>query len=509
VESLLKSPPPPASLKEYRIPIHPQVQGILTNQLVSFNSSDEAAAAQHLNRILEALKIPPSTSICRVNLLENTREQAIKNTCQHFENSWDLKDSVNVHVRPNVDWPDVIEIKVTSKGKVEPINLFDHSLPLLKGNEKNIFHDWPRRDGWPMTHRVIVCDRFCAEAVLRGSHVFVRGILCADAKIQADEIVAVYGHLYEKTKPTRGTMMCDYLEQVTSPCLFLGMGRTHCARANFFSDSSGIGVSMTSERAAPLLTPLHGLTGVYVQNFPSILVGHALNPQPGDVVLDMCCAPGGKTTHLANLMQNKGLVVACEKSRKKVAAMHELVTSMKGVTCIIPLALDSTKCVDEMCPFESIHELLDGISLTSSDNLSDVKGFPPASFDRILLDPPCSALGLRPKLSISIKAKELGKHAEYQRLFIAQAVKLLKPGGVMTYSTCTINALENEANVAFILQQFEHCMELIPLNIPGQEGLPGHGLTDRQRSCVRRFDPSDQGLDCMGFFIAKLQKRNT
>lgn len=144
----------------------------------------------------------------------------------------------------------------------------------------------------------------------------------------------------------------------------------------------------------------------------------------------------------------------------------------------------------------------------NGDGLLDVIGFPPESFDRILLDPPCSALGLRPKLGIRIKTNDLVKTAEYQRLFLHQAVKLLKPGGILTYSTCTINALENEHNVAFVLHEYANLMKLVPLptNGPGQAGLPGHGLKDEQRMCVRRFDPSGKQDNCMGFFVAKFQK---
>ena len=142
------------------------------------------------------------------------------------------------------------------------------------------------------------------------------------------------------------------------------------------------------------------------------------------------------------------------------------------------------------------------------DGLLDIAGFPPASFDRILLDPPCSALGLRPKLAIRLKAKELVKTAEYQRIFLQQAVKLLKPGGIMTYSTCTINTLENEGNVAYVLQEYGDCMSLLPLPADGlgHAGLEGHGLVEKQRLCVKRFDPSDEQDNCMGFFVAKFQK---
>ena len=141
----------------------------------------------------------------------------------------------------------------------------------------------------------------------------------------------------------------------------------------------------------------------------------------------------------------------------------------------------------------------------------EVAGFPPESFDRILLDPPCSALGLRPKLGIRVKANDLVKTADYQRVFLQQAIQLLKPGGILTYSTCTINAMENECNVAYVLDRYGDSISLmqLPGEGPGHAGLAGHGLTEEQRLCVRRFDPSDRKDNCMGFFVAKFQKKMT
>ena len=162
-----------------------------------------------------------------------------------------------------------------------------------------------------------------------------------------------------------------------------------------------------------------------------------------------------------------------------------------------------------------------------ANGLKDIKGFPPKSFDRILLDPPCSALGLRPKLFIPQQSgKELTKSGEYQKKFIEQAARLLKPGGYMTYSTCTINALENECIVSYALQEIAcEGLELIPIPIQlGQKGLRGHGLNQEQCNMVRRFDPSlfgsstgddDDHLrkpypeDTMGFFLALFRKKKT
>jgi 16S rRNA C967 or C1407 C5-methylase (RsmB/RsmF family) len=146
--------------------------------------------------------------------------------------------------------------------------------------------------------------------------------------------------------------------------------------------------------------------------------------------------------------------------------------------------------------------------LRKKDGLLDVTRFYPESFDRILLDPPCSALGLRPKLFVTqTTLDDLKYFASNQRCFARQAVALLKPGGIMTYSTCTIHGFENEAMVRHVLDEYP-IMELLPIDINlGLPGLGGFGLDERECSFVRRFDPADKKADTMGFFIAKFQKK--
>lgn len=142
------------------------------------------------------------------------------------------------------------------------------------------------------------------------------------------------------------------------------------------------------------------------------------------------------------------------------------------------------------------------------DGLREIKKFNELSFDKIVLDPPCSALGLRPKLFVAQKnLNELEKHVEYQKKFVAQAIKLLKVGGCMSYSTCTINGSENEGIVSHILQTYPS-MELVPIELPpSQSALEGYGLSAKERNYVRRFDPSDSA-DTMGFFLALFRKRS-
>jgi 16S rRNA C967 or C1407 C5-methylase (RsmB/RsmF family) len=302
------------------------------------------------------------------------------------------------------------------------------------------------------------------------------------------------------------------LENYFGKCVFLGVGRSRCKRSDYFAQSSGVGITML-RIAGPHLPPFNGVFvgKMMLQNLPSAVVVHALEPQRGDVILDMCSAPGGKTSHVASFIGNDGLIIACDKGRKKMIQARELFQSM-GATCIVPIATDSTKLLleDHNQNGLSPQEIVELAAAETQSKLLSIRGFNPESFDRILLDPPCSALGLRPKLQVDIQSiAELLKHSEYQRRFVCCAVALLKRGGTMTYSTCTINASENEEILKFILTEFPS-MKLVPIakDLPGLPALHGFGLSDEERCMVRRFDPCNKDIDSMGFFLAKLQKRS-
>jgi hypothetical protein len=179
--------------------------------------------------------------------------------------------------------------------------------------------------------------------------------LVADPHITPNEAVAVYADLdNRKTKLSRGLV----LEAYTGECLFLGVGTSHCARAAYFSQDRGVAIRMSAhERAGPLLPPLDDLlcgdAGVYAQNLPSIVVGHVLQPQPGDVIFDMCAAPGGKTTHIARRADWKATIVMADKSRTKVVKAVELVQRLGCASCVVPLHLDGTRCVERSAEFPS------------------------------------------------------------------------------------------------------------------------------------------------------------
>ena len=172
---------------------------------------------------------------------------------------------------------------------------------------------------------------------------FGAGLVVADMGIGKDEEVAVYADLMRSDKKVRrGSLMANY----TGECVFLGLGIAACNRSTMFRENFGLGIKMCrqqTKRAGLLLPPINGVlpSKMFVQNLPSILVGHALGPKPGDVILDMCAAPGGKTHHLASLTNNNATIIACDKSRRKMVTAGQKFKAL-GATCIVPLHLNST-----------------------------------------------------------------------------------------------------------------------------------------------------------------------
>lgn len=202
-----------------------------------------------------------------------------------------------------------------------------------------------------------------------------------------------------------------------------------------------------------------------LQNLPSVICAHVLNPLPGEKVLDMCAAPGNKTSHLAELMQDEGLIIAIDKTPNKLKMLQEKISTyqFKSVKCF---AYDSTRL----------------LSMEQTDDDDSVKPpFPSHFFDKILLDAPCSALGNRPVLRSDISPKMLKSYPVVQRKLFKTAVELLRQNGVLVYSTCTVASEENEEMVQWALAKFDK-IELVAAHpLLGGPGWPNVGLTDEER----------------------------
>lgn len=174
---------------------------------------------------------------------------------------------------------------------------------------------------------------------------------------------------------------------------------------------------------------LDHVTGwLYSQEPSAMYVGEVVDPQPGEKVLDLCAAPGGKSTHLISLMKDQGLLVANEIFRKRAQVLAE--------------NLERWGTRHTVVTNESPEEL--------------EKQFP-HFFDRILIDAPCSGEGMFRKEPAGIEYWNPDYPAECanrQRKIIASAVKMLKPGGVLVYSTCTFAPEEDEQNASWILKNY-------------------------------------------------------
>ncbi|MEE3233484.1 MAG: 16S rRNA (cytosine(967)-C(5))-methyltransferase RsmB [Candidatus Latescibacterota bacterium] len=192
-----------------------------------------------------------------------------------------------------------------------------------------------------------------------------------------------------------------------------------------------------------------------------------LDPQPGEHVLDLCSAPGGKTTQIAELMKNKGLVVATDISLERLKKVAEN-SQRLGLRIIQLLARDGTH------PFEK-------------------------KFDRVLLDTPCSGTGILGRHADARwrkKPKQVAIHCETQRKLLNSAFSSLRPGGILVYSTCSLEIEENEQIV-----------ETFAANTPMAEIEPARDYlsTSDQTSCYFQSIPGQQIGD--GAFAARIRKR--
>ncbi len=215
-----------------------------------------------------------------------------------------------------------------------------------------------------------------------------------------------------------------------------------------------------------------------VQGAASQLVGHALAPRPGSTVLDLCAAPGGKSTHLAALMQDKGKLQAFDLHPHKLSLIEANARRL-GLTIISAAAADS----------RHLPEIYRECA------------------DYLLLDAPCSGLGVLAARSDSRFRKEISNidqlaELSYQLLDAASAY--LKPGGRLCYSTCTITQEENAANIRRFLAEHP---QFAPVPLDGLLPLlPEH--QQELNSGQLQLLPTPDDPDSEGFYIALLEKRN-
>jgi 16S rRNA (cytosine967-C5)-methyltransferase len=187
----------------------------------------------------------------------------------------------------------------------------------------------------------------------------------------------------------------------------------------------------------------------YVQDVTAMSVARLLDPRPGERILDLCAAPGGKATHCAELMDDAGRVVACDLDEKRLDTLRANAARL-GLSCV----------ETARCDARDVPQLIT-----------------PASFDRVLLDAPCTNTGVlrrRAEARWRIEENDVARHSARQAELLDAAAAMVRPGGVLVYGTCSIEPEENDRAVRrFLSRHGEFKLDREALVLPAAAGGDG------------------------------------
>ena len=203
---------------------------------------------------------------------------------------------------------------------------------------------------------------------------------------------------------------------------------------------------------------------IYLQSLSSMLPPIILEPKSGENILDMTAAPGGKTTEIAALTENKAYITACEKNKIRAERL-KFNLQKQGVKSANIMVEDARKLSDYF------------------------------SFDKILLDAPCSGSGTENIFDKNFSKELVERSVKFQEELLSKALKILKPGGEMVYSTCSILKQENEKVLERVLSKGNAQIE--PITVQDIEVLPSK-IAETITVC-----PTE---NYEGFFVAKIKK---
>lgn len=226
----------------------------------------------------------------------------------------------------------------------------------------------------------------------------------------------------------------------------------------------------------PGATTEHFLGLYYVQELSSMLPPIALNPEKGDIIVDMCAAPGSKTTQLAAMIENQGTIIAIDISQRRMKALVSNVQRM-GASSVIVLRRDAR----------------------DTRNIENIA-------DKVLLDAPCSSESvIRKCVSPRLDEKTILKLARIQKSLVKAAHRILKDNGILVYSTCTFTPEENEEVVEYALK-IGFRIENVDIPLKYRAGIlewRGKKYSEEVSKIARVYPHLD---DTGGIVIARLRK---
>jgi len=297
----------------------------------------------------------------------------------------------------------------------------------------------------------IVVNRHAAESILMGANTYAPGVVSYDPFRRGDTV----------------TIMAPNMRPVAIGITVIDSGQLKKMKHGL------VARTIKSVYSAPPIRemPEYRTGYFYPQSLPAMMVSKLMDPRPGQLIVDMNCSPGGKTSHVVQLTRGSARILGFDRNLGKVERVRETLTRLKLYLNTV-LAPADTRYIDV-------------------DLLGENRA------DAVLIDPPCTGLGVRPKIEIRTRKPDLVNSYLYQRQFFRPAKKIVKPGGRIVYSTCTLTYEENEGNILYAVK--EHGLECVDLGrIPYAEKLVFRDCT------AYRFGPHID--DMPGFFISVLRK---
>src|SRR5467141_317834 len=293
---------------------------------------------------------------------------------------------------------------------------------------------------------IVEADRVAAEAVQLGAHLYAPGVKRCHGLRPGMKVTVVAG---------TGTPV--------------GSGVSHQSETSILTYRQGVAVEIRISRTglpSIMETPWYTHGQIHLQSLPAILTSHILDPKPGETIVDLNCAPGGKTSHISQLTGNQARIVGFDRNTRKIEKAKELMQRM-GCTNYQLISHDS----------RYVHRDY------------NIKA------DKVLVDPPCTALGIIPKLTVETTAQNVENSADYQKQFLTTASHITKKDGTIVYSVCTITKEECEDVVTFAEKE-------LGLTLGNQFPVLGENGFDRDR-LTQRFSPDTHET---GYFIARFVK---